>query len=88
MKELHRLDSSLIVFNQIHSCLSHLRSTTYERPLIFIAVNALGRQIVPEIHSDNQLKAIYIFCVDSNEKTKWTAKYDKVGELAKESVFK
>jgi hypothetical protein len=38
---------------------------------------------VPEIHSDNQLKAIFIYCVDTKEKVKWTSKYGKVRELSK-----
>jgi hypothetical protein len=51
---------------------------------MLITVNTLGRQIVPEIHCDNQLKAVFIYCIDNNEKIKWTTKYDKVRRMRKE----
>lgn len=85
-RQLSRLDSSLIIFKQINSCLSHLQSVTYERPLILITVNTLGRQIVPEIHSNNKLKAIFIYCVMNDKKIKWTTKYDKVSENIRKRI--
>ncbi|CAF1339646.1 unnamed protein product [Rotaria sp. Silwood1] len=77
-QQLYRLDSSLIIIKRIHSCLSHFRSVTYKRPLMLISTNALGRQIVPEIHSDNQLKAIFIYYVKNDTKIRWTTKYNKI----------
>ncbi len=80
-QQCYQLDSSIIIFKQISLCLKHLRSVIYERPVLLITVNALGRQIVPEIHSDNQLKAIFVYCIDDKEKIRWTTKYNKVGIL-------
>jgi hypothetical protein len=68
----------MIIFKRIHLCLAHLRSVTYKRPLIFITINTLGRQVVPEIHSDNQLTAVFIYYTTNDVKIKWTTKYDKV----------
>ncbi|UJR11387.1 hypothetical protein I4U23_015567 [Adineta vaga] len=77
-QQLYRLDSSLIVFKRIHLCLDYILSAAQERFLILITVNALGRQIVPEIHDNNQLKAVFIFCNMNSEKIKWTTKYNKI----------
>jgi hypothetical protein len=75
-QQLSRLDSSLIIFKQINSCLDYFQTVTH--PVILITINALGRQIVPEIHSHNKLKAIFIYCVMNDKKIKWNTKYDKV----------
>lgn len=51
------------------------------KPILFIAINKMGRQFIPEIHSNDQLNAFYIY-VSSNStgdrKIKWTTKYNKV----------
>jgi hypothetical protein len=77
-QELYRVDSSLIVFQRIDLCLNYLRSSIHKRPLILITSNVLGRQMVPEIHSVNQLNAVFIYFTTNGEKIKWTLKYEKV----------
>ncbi|CAF2859631.1 unnamed protein product [Rotaria sp. Silwood2] len=76
--QLYRLDSSLIVFKRIDLCLNYVRSTVHIHPLILVTVNALGRQIVPEIHSDNRLNSVFIYCTTNGDKIKWTTKYNKI----------
>lgn len=83
-EQLYRLDISLIVFKRINACLDYIRSVTHTHPFILITMNALGCQIVPEIHPDNQLKAVFIFCLIDNERIEWTTKYDKVKESERE----
>jgi hypothetical protein len=78
-QQLSRLDSSLILFKQINSCLDYFQTVTH--PVILITVNTLGQQIVPKIHSHNQLRAVFIYDITNDERTKWTISYDKVNLL-------
>lgn len=46
--------------------------------MVLITLNTLGRQIVPEVHFNNRLNAVYIYCRKDNERIKWARCYDKV----------
>jgi hypothetical protein len=51
------------------------------KPILFIAINEMGRKFIPEIHSNDRLSAFYIFASPdspNNRKIKWTTKYSKV----------
>jgi hypothetical protein len=82
---LYELDSCITTFDRFDICKKYLDSsyqaTAATKPILFIAINKMGRQFIPEIHSNDRLKAFYIFVSSdstNDQKVKWTTKYNKV----------
>lgn len=51
------------------------------KPVLFITINEMGRQFVPEIHSNDRLHSFYILIHSdspADRRLKWATKYDKV----------
>jgi hypothetical protein len=82
-RELERLDVPLERFVDGIACQNFLNSQEENgKGSILIVLNRLGHQYVPEFQSYNTLTSIYVFCTNTNEKTKWTLKYPKVKAIS------
>ncbi|CAF3887602.1 unnamed protein product [Rotaria sp. Silwood1] len=82
---LYELDPCIRTFDRFDICQTYLDSinqrTIATKPVLFVAINRMGRQFIPEIHSNDRLKAFYIFISSdstNDRKTKWTTKYNKI----------
>jgi len=79
---LYELNPSMLIFDRFDTCQKYFNSTNnINKPIILITINRMGREFVPEVHSCDQLKQIYIFVcagINDDQKVKWAAKYNKV----------
>lgn len=46
--------------------------------LIIVVTGRLGQEIVPHIHSLEQIASIYVYCMNKEEHEQWAVKYTKV----------
>jgi len=81
---LHARDELQSIFNQLETfenpteCEQYIRSMLVEDRIVLIVSGQLGREIVPRIHSLEQLLSVYVYCYDRNANEQWSSQYAKV----------
>jgi hypothetical protein len=81
---LHARDELQSIFNQLKTfenpteCEQYIRSMLVEDRIVLIVSGQLGREIVPRIHSLEQLLSVYVYCYDQNANEQWSSQYKKV----------
>lgn len=66
------------LFDEIHACKQYIQTTSSNDRIILIANGQLGKEIVPQIHSCQQISMIYIYCSDVKKHQQWTHTFSKV----------
>lgn len=77
LKELRQVINHLQTFDQSEQCEQYIRQIKNEK-IVLIVSGALGRQVVPRLHSLQQFSACYVFCRDKNANDQWARNYPKV----------
>ncbi|CAF5094588.1 unnamed protein product, partial [Rotaria sp. Silwood1] len=77
-EELRTTIHQLKTFEKPDKCLEYIYNVPKEDRIVLIVSGQLGRSIVPNIHSIEQLLSIYIYCYDQNSNEQWSSKYRKV----------
>ncbi|CAF3625049.1 unnamed protein product [Adineta steineri] len=74
---LNTIANYLKVFADPQKTIDFIRSAHNEH-IFLIVSGSFGESIVPQIHDAQQLKVIYIFCLDKDKHAEWTNAYKKV----------
>jgi hypothetical protein len=77
-EELRGAINQLKAFDDPDECEQHIKRALKEDRIVLIVSGQLGRQLVPRIHSLDQLLSIYIYCQDQNSNEQWSSQYSKV----------
>ncbi len=62
--DLRLLSEQFHPFDNIENCISYIRSLSSDECIILITSGQLGREIVPDIHSYEQIDSIYVYWFD------------------------
>jgi hypothetical protein len=76
--ELRTTINQLKTFDDPNKCERYIINVPKEDRIALIVSGQLGRQIVPRIHSLEQLLSIYIYCHDQKSNEQWSVAYSKV----------
>ena len=77
LEQLHGIVNDVYTFTQPDDCVDFM--TDIEDRLIFLIVSrTLGEQLMPDIHSINELKNIYVFCDDWIPQDEWANGWPKI----------
>jgi hypothetical protein len=75
---LREIIHPLKLLEDCDKCEQYIRSKPTTDRVILIVSGQLGREIVPRIHSLQQLSSIYIYCHNRTANEQWTQSYQKV----------
>jgi hypothetical protein len=80
LERLREIDSKCKEFIETGECRRFLvgRGLHDPRRFLLIISGNLGANFVPEIHSRQNILAIYVYCVDKVKHKAWSAPFDKV----------
>ena len=74
--ELSGLTNQFRTFENSSECESFLQSN--DPPIVLIVSGRLGREILPQIHSLEQISSIYVYCFDRERNEQWGKMYSKI----------
>lgn len=74
--ELRELTNQFRTFDNCSECQLFLQSN--DQRLVLIVSGRLGREIVPQIHSLEQIASIYVYCLDRERNEQWAKNYSKI----------
>jgi Tfp pilus assembly protein PilF len=75
--QLQSIINTIHLFNDADECAKFLNTLKSEK--VFMVVSGrLGQQIVPRIHSLNQLVAVFVFCGNKSDHELWASRWIKV----------
>jgi hypothetical protein len=77
-EELQTIFNQLKTFDDANQCEQCIKSVPVEDRIVLIVSGQLGREIVPRIHSLEQVLSIYIYCQDVKSNEQWSIQYSKV----------
>src|SRR5690242_16658429 len=72
--ELRTMFNQLKTFETDIDCERYIKSVSVEDRIVLIVSGKLGQQIVPRIHSLEQLLSIYVYCYDQDINEQWSSK--------------
>ena len=77
LEQLRTVVNEVNVFADSDACVKFLQNVNKEK--VFVITNdALGQDLIPQIHSLTQLDTIYILCTDQLRTASWTNEWSKV----------
>jgi len=85
---LRQLFNQLKVFDNVEQCISFIRSIPKDDRIIFITNDQFGQEILPQIHSLQQIFVIYIYDPDHKQNNDWTKNFEKVSQKTFEIIEK
>jgi hypothetical protein len=68
----------LKTFDKLDECEKYIRSVPSEDRIILIVTVHFGQQLIPNIHSFQQVSSIYIYCGITEFDQEWIKQYRKV----------
>jgi hypothetical protein len=68
------------IFEDENSCQQAIRAKA-KQPVFLIVSGRLSRKIVPAIDTLEQVKAIFIYCMDKSRHTDWAKGFPKVNDF-------
>ncbi|CAF1242881.1 unnamed protein product [Rotaria sp. Silwood1] len=77
-QKLDSITSHLEKFQDVTQCQKYIEEQSQYDRLVIIVNGRLGEVIVPSIHGLQQIKSIYVYCMDIKRNKQWTCKYEKV----------
>ncbi|CAF3116856.1 unnamed protein product [Rotaria sp. Silwood2] len=79
--DLRAIINYLKVFNNVEKCEKFIRKCHDADRVVLIVSGGLGQQIVPRIYKLQQVRAIYVYCMDKKKNKKWASQYTKVKKI-------
>ncbi|CAF1137628.1 unnamed protein product [Adineta ricciae] len=77
LTHLRSVVNDVYIYTQADTCLQFLNSIGGEKAFV-ITSGSFGQHLVPDIHDNPQVNAIYIFCGNKSENETWTKNWPKV----------
>jgi tetratricopeptide (TPR) repeat protein len=79
--ELRKLSDRFQPFDNCDECKSFIQSISIDECIVLIVSGRLGREIVPHIHSIEQIHSIYVYCFDRQSNELWAQDYSKIQQV-------
>jgi len=79
--DLRKLTDRFQPFDNCDKCESFIQSVSIDERIVLIVSGRLGRDIVPRIHSIEQICLIYVYCFDRESNRQWAQDYSKIQEV-------
>ena len=76
-QQLYNSFSNVEIFEDENQCQQSIRQNSIQ-PVLLIVSGRLSRTTIPAIESLQQVKAIYIYCMNESNHTEWAKKFPKV----------
>ena len=77
MAQFEQLTNSIEVFNDSDRCIRSIENSPNKK-IHLVTSGSLGKQVVPRLHEQPQVKSIFIFCGNKNSHEEWARKFAKV----------
>ncbi len=79
----------LKAFEDENDCEQYIKSLSESERIALIVSGTLGQKIVPRVHQQQQIVAIYVYCGDKLKNEPWTKEFPKVSVRCnrEESLF-
>ncbi|CAF1333593.1 unnamed protein product [Didymodactylos carnosus] len=74
--KLQSLINDMKMFNQVYECEKFIKEAKH-RNIILVTSGSFGRDIVPRLHNLEQLRSIYVYCMDKAGNEKWAKQFTK-----------
>lgn len=74
----------LSIDNQCHfctnkdNCSEYIKKQPEDVRIVLMVSGRMGKELVPSIHEEKRIDAIYIFCYDVVSHREWSGRYQKV----------
>jgi hypothetical protein len=83
--QLKRVINQFKAFDNVGECENYIEVKN-DQKIILIISGGLGRQLVPKLHSLQQIVAIYIYCMNKEVNEQWSKNYGKVSNYNSNST--
>ena len=77
-QQLRTIVNRFKTFEDGNECEKYIRSKSSKERLLLIVNDQQGRQIIPHIHTLQQVTSIYIYCNYKKGNEQWTNQFSKV----------
>jgi hypothetical protein len=77
-EDLRTTINQLRPFDDPNQCEKYILSVPKDDRIVLIVSGQLGRQIVPRIHSLEQVLSVYIYCQNQQANEQWSISFSKV----------
>ena len=79
-KQLRKQIQCLKTFCDAEQCKTYIQSLGKEERVIFVVSYRLAREVIPEIHSLQQILSVYLYAFDKRVDDTWVKPFSKVSD--------
>ena len=77
-QRLRTIINHLKKFQDVQEWQKYIEQRSKDDRLVLVVSGRLGREIVPSIHTLQQVSSIYVYCMDKSGNEQWASKFGKV----------